>query len=75
MAASSQNLTAEEFDELRKIGAATDAQRDSPALSAEIAGKLRAFGLVAADARGRPSITERGRGALLEQDMRDPEDR
>jgi hypothetical protein len=44
MVASSQNLTAEELDELRKIGAATDAQRDPPVLAAEIAGKLRAFG-------------------------------
>ena len=75
MQASSQNLTAEELDELRTIGAATDAQRDPPVLASEIAGKLRAFGLVAPDARGHLGITDRGRGALLEQDMRDAEDR
>ena len=75
MEASSPNLTAQDLDELRKIGAATDAQRDPPALPTQIADKLHAFGLVALDARGHPRITDRGRGVLLEQDMRDAEDR
>jgi hypothetical protein len=75
MKASRPNLTSEDLDELRKIQAATDAQRDPPPISAEIAGKLRAFGLVAPNARGGPVVTDRGRGVLLEQDMRDAEDR
>jgi hypothetical protein len=75
MKISSPNLTPEDFDELRKIQAAADAHRDPPALPAEIAGKLRAFGLVTPNARGALAITDRGRGMLLEQDMRDAEDR
>jgi hypothetical protein len=75
MKISSPNLTPEDFDELRKIQAATDAQRDPPVVSTEIAGKLRAFGLITPDARGGLAITDRGRGMLLEQDMRDAEDR
>jgi hypothetical protein len=75
MKASSPDLTPEDLDELRKIRAATDAQRDPPAVSTEVAGKLRAFGLVTPDARGAAAITDRGRGVLLEQDMRDAEDR
>jgi hypothetical protein len=66
-------LTPEDFDELRKIKAANDAKRNPPPLPEEIASKLRAFGLVTAS--GHPVITDRGRGALLEQDMRDAEDR
>jgi hypothetical protein len=72
---SEHRLTPGDFDELRKIQAATDAKRDPPPLPREIAGKLRAFGLVTASAGGSPVITDRGRGALLEQDMRDAEDR
>lgn len=72
MKPSSPNLTPEDLDELRKIQAATDAQREPPSVSAEIARKLRAFGVVTLDAR---AVTDRGRGALLEQDMRDAEDR
>lgn len=37
------------------------------------AGMLRAFGLVTAT--DHPAITDRGREALLEQNMRDAEDR
>ena len=70
-----QNLTPEDLDELRKIQAATDAERDLPPVSKEIAGKLRAFGLVTPNGRGGLAITDRGRGVLLEQDMRDAEDR
>jgi hypothetical protein len=69
------NLTPEDFDELRKIKAATDAKRDPPPLPQEIAAKLHAFGLVTPRAGGGPAITDRGRGVLLEQDMRDAEDR
>ena len=72
--ASSSNLTLEDCDELRKIQAATDAQRNPPPVPAEIVSKLRAYGLVAVLDRG-PTITDRGRGVLLEQDMRDAEDR
>jgi hypothetical protein len=75
MKALSSKLTPEDFDELRKIRAATDAQRDPPPVSTEIANKLRAFGLVTPTDPGRLAITDRGRGALLEQDMRDAEDR
>lgn len=72
MKTSIPNLTPEDLDELRKIQAATDAQRNPPVVSPEIARKLRAFGFVTPDAR---AVTDRGRGALLEQDMRDAEDR
>jgi hypothetical protein len=71
----SPNLTPEDFDELRKIQAATDAQRDPPVVPTKIADKLRAFGLITPDARSGLAITDRGRGMLLEQDMRDAEDR
>jgi hypothetical protein len=73
MKAADQNLTPGDLDWLRKIQAATHAQRDPSPVPAEIAGKLRAFGLVTAT--DQPEITERGREALLEQDMRDAEDR
>lgn len=69
------NLTLEDFDWLRKIRATTDANRDSPAVPRSIAVKLGAFGFAKSDAHGGFSVTERGRGALLEQDMRDAEDR
>lgn len=71
MQAADANLAPQDFDWLRRIQAATDASRDPPAVPAEIARKLRAFGLVGLNA----GITDRGRGALLEQDMRDAEDR
>ena len=69
------NLTPEDFDWLRKIRAATEAKRNSPPVPKNIAGKLRAFGLVKPNAPGDLAVTDRGRGALLEQDMRDAEDR
>jgi len=75
MEAANSNLMPEDFDELRKIQAATDAKRDPPPVPKEIAGKLRAFGLVTPNGRGDPVITDRGRGVLLEHDMRDAEDR
>jgi hypothetical protein len=70
-----RNLTPEDLDWLRRIRAAGDAKRDPPPVPREIARKLRAFGLVTPNGRGGPAITDRGRGALLEQDMRDAEDR
>jgi hypothetical protein len=69
------NLTPEDFDWLRKTRAATDAKRDPPPVPMEIAGKLRTFGFVASDGLGALAIADRGREALLEQDMRDAEDR
>lgn len=69
------NLTPEDFDWLRKIRAATDAKQDSPVVPRSGVDKLRAFGFVKSDSRGGLTVTERGRGALLEQDMRDAEDR
>ena len=69
------NLTPEDFDWLRRIRAATDAQRDPPPVPGEIAGKLRTYGFVTPDGRGGLAASDRGREALLEQDMRDAEDR
>ena len=75
MRATNSNLTPEDFDWLRKMQAATDAKRDRPPVPVEIAGKLRTFGFVTPDGLSGLAITDRGRGALLEQDMRDAEDR
>jgi hypothetical protein len=75
MRATNPNLKSEDFDWLRKLQAATDAKRGSPPVPTEIAHKLRTFGFVAPDGLGDPEITDRGRGALLEQDMRDAEER
>ncbi|HEU4923079.1 MAG TPA: hypothetical protein VFT23_08395 [Burkholderiales bacterium] len=69
------NLTSEDFEWLRKIRAATDAKRDPPPMPKEVAGKLRRFGFVTPNGLTGSAITDRGRGALLEQDMRDAEDR
>ncbi len=75
MKATNPNLTTEDFDWLRRIQAATDAKRDSPPVAMEFAGKLRAFGYVMPNGLGSLAITDRGRGALLDQDMRDAEER
>jgi len=69
------NLTPEDFDWLHNIRAAAGAGRGSPQVPESVADKLAAFGFVESDALGGLTITERGRGALLEQDMRDAEDR
>ena len=69
------NLTPKDFEWLRKTRDATDAKRDPPPVPRETAGKLRSFGFVTQDGPGGLAITDRGRGALLEQDMRDAEDR
>ncbi len=69
------NLTPEDFDWLRNIRAAAGAGRGSPPVPKSVAAKLAAFGFVESNALGGFTVTERGRGALLEQDMRDAEDR
>jgi hypothetical protein len=69
------NLTPDDLDWLRKLKGATDAKRDPPPIPADIAAKLRAFGLAKPNASGALTITSEGRDALLEQDMRDAEDR
>jgi hypothetical protein len=66
-------LAPEDFDWLRRIRAAGDAKRAPCPVPMDIAGKLRAFGLIAP--HDPIAITDQGRGALLEQDMRDAEDR
>jgi hypothetical protein len=73
MRAAEPNLTPEDLDWLRRIRAANDAKRDPPEVPREIAGKLRAFGLIAPN--DHPAISDRGRDALLEQNMRDAEER
>ena len=69
------NLRPEDFDWLRQIRTATDTKRRQPPVPMSIAGKLRGFGFTEANNLGSFTITDRGRGALLEQDMRDAEDR
>lgn len=69
------NLTPGDFDWLRRIRAATDAKRDPSPVPMEIASKLRMFGFVTPNGLRGLAITDRGRGALLEQDMQDAEDR
>ena len=69
------NLTSEDFDLLREIRAATDAKRELPTVPTNRAGKLRAFGFIQFDVLRRITITNQGREALMEQDMRDAEDR
>ena len=73
--ATHSNLTPEDFDWLRKLRAATDAKRDPLPVPVEVAGKLRRFGFVTPNGLSGFAISDRGRGALLEQDMRDAEDR
>jgi hypothetical protein len=69
------NLTADDFDWLRKLKAAADAKGDPPPIATNIAAKLDTFGFAKANSFGAFSITSEGRDALLEQDMRDAEDR
>jgi hypothetical protein len=69
------NLAPEDFDWLRKIQAAANAGREPPSVPRETASKLHAFGFVTPDGLGRLALTDEGRGALLERDMRDAEDR
>jgi hypothetical protein len=69
------NLTPEDIDWLRKTRAAMDANREPLPVPKEIASKLRTHGFVTPNGLSGFAITDRGRGALLEQDMRDAEDR
>jgi len=75
MAAVHENLTLEDFDWLRKLRAAVDAKRAPSPIPAAVADKLCEFGCVTRNALGGLAITDRGRGALLEQRMRDAEER
>jgi len=69
------NLTPEDFDWLCQMQGAADAKRDPPPLPAGIIDKLGAFGFIKPDGPGGFAITVRGREALLDQNMRDAEDR
>lgn len=69
------NLTADDFDWLRRLKGAADAKRDPPSIPADVAARLVAFGFAKPDRSGTLAITSEGRDALLEQDMRDAEDR
>ena len=69
------NLTADDLDWLRKLKGASDAKRDPPPIPTNIAAKLGVFGFAKPNSSGTFTITSEGRDALLEQDMRDAEDR
>jgi hypothetical protein len=68
-------LTQKDCDWLRRIRAACDAQHDAPDLPREVARKLAGFGFAAVGPGGAAAITDEGREALLDQDMRDAEQR
>jgi hypothetical protein len=68
-------LVADDFDWLRKLKGAADTRRDLPAIPPDIAARLAEFGLAKVGNSGILAITAKGRDALLEQDMRDAEDR
>lgn len=70
-----ENLMPMDFDWLRKLRAATDAKRDPPPVPTAVADKLCQFGCITPNALGGFAITDRGRGELLEQRMRDAEER
>ena len=69
------DLTVDDLDWLRKLKAAADAKRDPPPVPMNIAAKLSTFGLAKPNSLGAFTITSKGRDALLDQDMRDAEDR
>jgi len=69
------NLTVEDLDWLRKLKAAADAKREPPPIPLAVAARLGTFGLAKANGQGAFTITSTGRDALLDQDMRDAEDR
>ena len=73
--ATTAGLTPADFDWLRKLRGAADAKRLPPPIPAVVADKLCQFGCIAPNALGGFDITDRGRGALLEQRMRDAEER
>jgi len=69
------DLTLDDLDWLRQLKAAADGKRDAPPIPMNIAVKLRTFGLAKPNRRGAYTITSKGHDALLDQDMRDAEDR
>jgi len=73
--ATTAGLTPADFDWLRKLRGAKDAKRFPPPVPVAVADKLCEFGCVTPDGQGGFAITDRGRGALLEQRMRDAEER
>ena len=75
MSATNPNLTPEDFDWLRKLKAVAAMKRCLSPVPMEIAGKLLTFGFATSKGIDGLAITDRGREALLEQDMRDAEDR
>ena len=70
-----ESLMPVDFDWLRQLRAATDAKRNPPPVPAAVADKLRQFGCITPNTLGGFAITDRGRGELLEQRMRDAEER
>ena len=66
---------ADDFDWLRKLKAAADAERDPPSMPMIVAARLGSFGLVKPTSRGAFTITAKGLDALMDQDMRDAENR
>jgi len=69
------NLTADDLDWLRKLKAAAGAQRNLPSIPMNIAARLGAFDLARPTGPGSFAITSKGLEALMDQDMRDAEDR
>jgi hypothetical protein len=69
------DLTLGDLDWLRILRAATDAKRDPPPVPTAVADKLCQFGYASRNTQRGFAITDRGRGALLEQRMRDAEER
>jgi hypothetical protein len=69
------SLTPEDFDWLRQMRGAADGHRDPPPVPMNIIGKLGTFGFAKPDGLGGVTITDRGREALLDQNMQDAEDR
>lgn len=70
-----ENLTAGDFDWLRKLKAAADANREPPSMPMIVAVRLGSFGFAKPTGRGDFTITSKGLDALLDQDMRDAEQR
>ena len=69
------NLTPGDFDWLRQMQGAADANRDPPPVPMNIIDKLGAFGFIKPNGLGGFTIAVSGREALLDQNMRDAEDR
>jgi len=69
------SLTSDDLDWLRRLKGAADTKRDPPPVPVDVAARLGQFGLAKSKSSGIFAITSKGRDALLEQDMRDAEDR